>query len=135
MKRKRLMHSGRSATKKRRLTIGKAIQRIEKRLPVPFLKYKKTGRHMSLKDVMDALTKQKTYAEYAMPFVKKEYMKATTQEVVNTILRYTPKAKITFLPLPKKHAMYQDIRVSNITAKDAVMLTSALGTMGITIEQ
>lgn len=103
---------GKSAQKKHRLTLGEAISRI---------------RH------------NKIYALYSIPPVLKRYKKPFHKQIERQILETTPNAKIEYLPRlwlikGKVKDPWQDIKVSNITVGESLMITSALALQSVMLK-
>jgi len=77
------------------------------------------------------MPRNEQYIDFVLSKPSKRYMKETVAEAVIAIKKEVPHAKITLLPLPKKFAWFQDIRISNITAGEALELQSLLGAQGM----
>jgi hypothetical protein len=124
------MRAGRLARKpKGRNLPSRFYMALTGRLP-SMMRSVKTAKKLSLEQSRQTPTKEQ-YIDFVLSKPLKRYRKETLADAVNAIRREAPHAKITLLPQPKKLAWFQDVRISNITVREALELQGLLGVQGL----
>jgi len=123
--------------KRTRLTRGQKHKNLPTRLYLALtgklpsgLRSMKSGKKLKLEASRKTPMKEQ-YIDFAYSRPPKQYRKEAVSKVIEEIKRVSPHAKITLLPLPEKLVWFQDIRVSNISAGDALELEGSLGAIGV----
>jgi hypothetical protein len=109
----------------KRSRLAKAFGRLKRRKLPKFVDIK--HHRITVGEALERLEHGKTWTIFSLPPVLKRYRKSFYEDVEHDIKQVAPRAKIEYLP---KQWMirgvmkdpFQDIKVSNITAGEAIIL-------------
>jgi hypothetical protein len=102
---------------------------VSGRLP-SLLRSTRTGKLISL-ETSQKLPHAQQYIDYSFPLPSRKARKEAFVDIFHEIRGVNPRAKIILLPSGKR-MLYQDMRVENISAGQALELTDVLSAHGVT---
>lgn len=122
---RRLAHG----TPRKRRFYSKLVSKLEGRIP-SMMRSAETGKMLSVK-ASQRMPKHEQYIDFVLsrPRIKgqrKEYI----VDVLKKIRMVAPHAKVTLIDDPHVPSMFQDMRITGISAGQALTLTGVLGTEG-----
>jgi len=110
-----------------------ALGEVLKIMMVPLPKLEKTGEFIGIGEALRQKRSEEHYVDFSMLNPPKGKKKLAFGQIIKAVKMSAPKSKITIMPRSRKGLgkHFQDIRISNINAGEAVHISSALNLMAV----